>query len=100
MAIDLGLGDLDLTGFTGPLSTVSAPTSPLSDLDSTVTTVGNSIANLWNTKAAITNAQTKAQIAKAAGQNAVQVAHAGLPSVNILALGGFALLAIFLLKKQ
>lgn len=98
MAIDLGLGDLDLNAF-GPASTVTPPTSPLGDFDATISSIGNSVANLWNTKAAITNAQTQAQIAKAAGQNAVQVAQAGLPSVNILVLGGFALLAIVLLKK-
>jgi nucleotide-binding universal stress UspA family protein len=52
--------------------------------------------NFYGAQAQIEHAKAQAAVAKAQGQNAVQVARAGLPSPQVLLLGGGALLALLI----
>jgi len=104
MAIDLGISSLDLGSFdtpNGPLATVTPPTSPLGTFDSTVSSIGQSVANIFNQQAAITQAQYNAKIAAAAGKNAVSAASQGVPANTntLLLFGGAAVVLLLLLRK-
>lgn len=54
----------------------------------------------YGTQAQLEAAKAAAAIAKAQGQNSVQVAQTGAPSMNALLLGGGALLALFLVLDK
>jgi hypothetical protein len=92
----------DISSFLQPA--VQLAPSPSGGIMASFTDFANNITNaaktFYGAQAQITNAQPQAALAKAIGKNQVSTAQSGLPSPNLLLLGGAGLLAILLLNKK
>lgn len=95
------LADLGSSALTAGISAPVAPVGGFSDSLSALTRSVVGIAqSYYGTQALVEQAKANAAIAKAQGQNAVQVAQAGTPSTGLLLLGGGALLGLFLIMDK
>lgn len=87
-----------------PLSlSVAAPAASqgfLASLNNLAAQVTGAAKSFYQTQAEIEAAKASAQIARAQGANAVQVARTGTPSLNVMLLGGAALVAVFLVMDR
>lgn len=91
----------NLPAVTAPLNLSSGGSSDfLSSLNQIANNITGTAKAYYGTQAQIEQAKAQAAIAKAQGQNAVQVASAGLPSPQLLLFGGLGLAAVLLLTKN
>lgn len=72
----------------------------ISGFNDFIKNIGGVATTVFQTQAQINQAQAQAAIANAQGQNAVKTAQAGVPSPNMLILGGAGLLALVLLTSK
>lgn len=110
----LGSSGFDFTGGSAPssfnfqLPQLSAPLniSPtpgggwLSSINNVADTIVGGAKAYYGTQAQIEQAKAAAAVAKAQGQNAVQVAQAGLPSPQLLLFGGLGLMGLLILTRK
>lgn len=83
---------------TAPLTlTQDAQGNFITSLDTLANTIVHGAETYYGTQAQIEQAKYNAQIARAQGQNAVQVAKVGLPSPQVLLIGGLGIVALMLL---
>lgn len=92
------LPSLGAPSFSAP--TLAMPQSITTDITGAIKSLGDVATSLFSTQAQIYQAQAAANVAKAQGQNAVQVAKAGLPSPQLLLFAGLGLAALLLVSKK